>query len=169
MTVGRQIRTPRLLLRPVSWSDLGYMKQLKTNAASFGRMYGGVKNFQQIEDEMAEDLSFWAKRGLGIFVIYEEGQFVGMTGFHERDDDRGIALRFSLLPDASGRGLAREAAGAALRFALNAGEPRLIGVTRDDNLAARIVLGSIGMSYERSFWRSGYEMLIYAINQRPVR
>ncbi|AOX17467.1 GNAT family N-acetyltransferase [Kozakia baliensis] len=165
MLLGRQIRTQRLLLEPVSWRDMQDMVRLKTNAAAFGWMLGGVRSLQRVEDEMAEDLSFWAKRGVGIFVIREHGKFVGMTGLHERPDGRGLGLRFALLPEAAGRGIAREAAGAALRFALDTGVPRVIGVTREDNLASRIVLGSIGMHHTESFERDGYTMMVYEITQ----
>ena len=47
--------------------------------------------------------------------------FVGITGLERRPDGRGVALRFALWPEAQGRGLAREAAGAALRFGHDAG------------------------------------------------
>lgn len=167
MTLGRQIRTQRLVLQPVSWHDMQDMIRLKTNGASFGRMLGGVRSLRQVEDEMADDLAFWAKRGIGIFTIRENNRFVGITGLHERPDGRGLGLRFALVPEAAGRGIAREAAGAALRFALDAGVERVVGVTREDNMPSRIVLGSIGMHHVESFERDGYLMLVYEIRQDP--
>ncbi|AQS87483.1 acetyltransferase [Neoasaia chiangmaiensis NBRC 101099] len=163
MALGRQIQTPRLLLEAVNWRDMEDMARLKADAGAFGKMLGGVRSRAQAEEEMADDLSFWARRGVGIFSIRENDVFLGMTGVHERPDGRGLGLRFALRPVASGRGIAREAAGAALRFVLDAGEPRVVAVSREDNMGSRIVLGSIGMHHADTFERDGYTMLVYEI------
>ena len=69
-----------------------------------------------------------------------------MTGVHERPDGRGFGLRFALRPQARGHGFAREAAGAALRFAHEqAGLARVVAVARETNFDSRTVLGAIGM------------------------
>ena len=57
-----------------------------------------------------------------------------------------MALRFALWPEAQGRGLAREAAFAALRFGHDAARlPRIVAVARESNFASRMILGGIGM------------------------
>ena len=159
--VGRVVRTARLLLAPVQWRDMDEMAALKGDAGAFGLMLGGVRSRVQAEAEMADDLSFWARRGVGIFTVREENRFLGMTGMHERPDGRGLGLRFALFPSARGRGIAREAAGAALRFAHDAGEARVVGVAREDNFASRTTLGGIGMTVVVRFERDGYPMLVY--------
>lgn len=169
--LGRELRTARLVLTPVNWPDLDDMAALKADSGAFGMMLGGVRTRFKTEKEMAEDVGFWARRGVGIFAIREgrsreEGRFVGMTGVHDRPDNRGLALRFALFPWATGRGLAREAVGAALRFTLDAGEKRVIAVAREDNLASRVVLGSVGMRQTETFTRDGYTMLLYEITDR---
>ncbi|QDH17088.1 GNAT family N-acetyltransferase [Swingsia samuiensis] len=161
--LGRGIRTTRLSLKPVEWQDLEDMIALKTNAGAFGRMLGGVRSRHTVEKEMAEDISFWAERKIGIFTIRENDQFVGMTGVHERPDGRGLGLRFSIFPWASGRGIAREAANAAVQYVFNTGEKRIIAVAREDNLASRIVLGGIGFHQIDTFERDGYVMYLYEI------
>ncbi|UYH51384.1 GNAT family N-acetyltransferase [Candidatus Kirkpatrickella diaphorinae] len=161
MSQLRTIRTQRLFLRPVSWHDLADLRRLKGNAASFGRMLGGVRTPGQVEAELAEDMAFWARRKIGIFAILEKGVFVGLTGFHERPDGRGIGLRFALFPHLQGRGLAREAAGAALSYARTAGIHRVIAVASADNLASQTVLRSIGMRQCEIFQRDGREMRVY--------
>lgn len=159
--LGRDIRTIRLVLTPINWRDLEDMVDLKGNAGAFGRMLGGVRDRLQAEQEMAEDITLWARRGVGIFAIREEGRFVGITGVHERPDGRGLGLRFALYPWAGGRGLGREAAGAALRFVLDAGVEHVVAVAREDNWPSRVVLGSIGMHQVETFEREGYTMLLY--------
>ena len=161
MSMGRMIRTGRLLLAPVTWRDMDDMAALKADVGAFGLMLGGVRRRAEAEAEMVEDLVFWARRGVGIFTIREHGRFVGMTGLHVRPDGRGLGLRFALFQWARGRGVAREAAAAALRFAHDAGERRIIAVTRDTNFASRTTLGGIGMTVCDSFERDGHIMLIY--------
>ncbi len=159
--IGRVIRTARLVLAPVVWGDMDEMSALKGDAGAFGLMLGGVRRRTEAEAEMAGDLSFWARRGIGIFTIREDGRFLGMTGLHERPDGRGVGLRFALFPWARGRGVAREAAAAALRFAHEAGEQRVIAVAREANFASRTTLGGIGMTVCDRFEREGYCMLVY--------
>ncbi|EHH67865.1 GNAT family N-acetyltransferase [Gluconobacter morbifer] len=159
--LGREIRTARLVLTPVNWPDLEAMATLKADAGAFGRMLGGIRSRLETESEMAADVALWARRGVGIFTIREQGRFVGITGVHERPDGRGLGLRFSIFPWAAGRGIAREAASAALRFVLDSGEKRVIAVAREDNLASRMVLGSIGMRHVETFLRDGDTMMLY--------
>ncbi|MFT9400585.1 GNAT family N-acetyltransferase [Acetobacter sp.] len=161
MTDARTLNTGRLTLRPVSWRDMEDMVRLKADGGAFGQMLGGVCTRQQAEKEMADDIAFWACHRVGIFTIHEQGQFVGMTGIHDRPDGRGFGLRFALYPWASGRGIAREAANAALSFTHNAGIRRVIAVAKESNLASRSILKGIGMQECERFMRDGQTMLVY--------
>ena len=58
----------------------------------------------------------WRARGFGVWAICDRdsGDFLGECGFWQRGDSLGAALRFAVVPAAQGRGLAREAALAAV-------------------------------------------------------
>ncbi|GAN59713.1 GNAT family N-acetyltransferase [Acetobacter cibinongensis] len=167
MTDARTLNTGRLTLRPVSWRDMEDMVRLKADGGAFGQMLGGVCTRQQAEKEMADDIAFWACHRVGIFTIHEQGRFVGMTGIHDRPDGRGFGLRFALYPWASGRGIAREAANAALSFTHNAGIRRVIAVAKESNLASRSILKGIGMQECERFVREGQTMLVYESKRQP--
>ena len=94
----------------------------------------------------------------------------GLTGLHERVDGRGIAIRFAFRPETRGKGLAREAAGAALRFAHDrAHVPRVVAVSRESNFGSRTVLGAIGMRECEEFMRDGHRMLMFeSLASRPA-
>jgi RimJ/RimL family protein N-acetyltransferase len=63
-------------------------------------------------------------------------------------------------PESRGQGLAREAAGAALRFAHDvAGLRRVVAVAREANIGSRTVLGAIGMRESDAFMRGAERML----------
>ena len=166
-SLGRAVRTARLILSPVGWPDLDNMVRLKGDAGAFGLMLGGVRSRKQATEEMADDIAFWARRRVGIFTINENGLFQGMTGLHERPDGLGLGLRFAIWPHARGRGIAREAAAAALRYAHDQGEMRVVAVAREENFASRTILGGIGMQVMGSFLRAGHTMLIYESDRTP--
>jgi RimJ/RimL family protein N-acetyltransferase len=164
------IRTARLVLAPVGWGDLADIQAIKADPRVFAMMLGGVRPAARAAEELAEDLAFWARNGFGMWTIRdaETSSFVGLTGLMERPDGRGIALRFAMLAEVQGRGLAREAAGAVLRFGHEvAGLDRIVAVARESNFASRTVLGGIGMVPCEQFNRGGYEMVTYESRLRP--
>jgi len=128
----------------------------------FGQMLGGVRSPWQAVAELAEDIATWARFGCGMFAIHERTLFQGVTGLHERPDGRGLSLRFAVWQDARGRGITREAASAALRYAHDQiGIHRIVAVARADNFGSRMVLGAIGMRENDAFLRAGHVMLVY--------
>ena len=170
------LRTARLVLSPVGWADLADIQAIKADPLVFAMMLGGVRTAARAAEELAEDVAFWARRGFGMWVIRdarngrEAGMdaFIGLTGLMDRPDQRGIALRFALRTQVQGRGLAREAAGAVLRFGHDtAALERIIAVARESNFVSRTVLGGIGMVACGSFTQNGYEMVIYESRRRP--
>jgi|SRR5271166_2854578 len=156
------LRTARLVLTPVGGADLADLRSIKADPRVFAIMLGGVRSPRQTAEELADDVVDWGANGFGTWAIREFGQFLGIAGLERRPDGRGIALRFALWPEAQGRGLAREAAGAALCFGhQQAGLPRIIAVAREWNFASRMILGGIGMTECSGFIQSGYRMVMY--------
>src|SRR4051812_6376545 len=109
------VRTARLVLTPVGGGDLADLCAIKADPRVFAIMLGGVRTAVQSAEELAADVIAWGANGFGTWSVREHGGFVGLTGLEQRPDGLGVALRFALWPEAQGRGLAREAAGAALR------------------------------------------------------
>lgn len=163
-TSAWSLGTGRLRLDPVSWSDLPAIAALKADPRVYGMMLGGVRNRAEAADDLAEDLRCWGRLGVGMWTIRARGsgRFLGLTGFHERPDGRGIGLRFALAADSQGQGYAPEAAGAALRFAHDVAHiRRVVAVARESNFGSRQVLGSIGMREVDAFLRDGHRMLVF--------
>lgn len=158
----RVLQTARLVLIPVGGSDLPDLRAIKADPSVFAVMLGGVRDHVQTAEDLARNVIAWGQHGFGIWAIREAGRFVGITGLEHRADGRGVALRFALWPEAQGRGLAREAAFAALRFGHDrAGLARIIAVARESNIGSRMVLGGIGMSEADTFEQRGYTMILY--------
>jgi RimJ/RimL family protein N-acetyltransferase len=156
------LQTGRLSMCPVSHSDLADICAIKSDPRVFAVMLGGVRTAAQATEELAADIAFWGATGVGMWSVREHGHFEGLVGIMPRPDSRGLSLRFAFWPEARGRGLAREAASAALHFSHDrVGIRRIIAVAREDNIASRSVLGAIGMRECESFERGGYTMLVY--------
>lgn len=158
------VRTARLVLTPVNGADLPALRALKADPRVFAIMLGGVRNAAETAMDLAHDVAGWGARGYGLWTIREkaDGRFTGLTGLEPRADGRGVALRFALWPEAQGRGLAREAAAAALRFGHDrAGLARIVAVARETNFASRTVLGGIGMTPRERFIQNGHEMILF--------
>ncbi|MFC3126402.1 GNAT family N-acetyltransferase [Pseudoroseomonas globiformis] len=156
------MRTPRLVLRPVGHGHLAELVALKADEAAFGLMLHGVRTPERSEQELREDIAFWAARGYGTWAVHraEDDAFLGITGLMERPDGRGVALRFALWPWSRGKGYAREAARAALDFGHRAGLRRIIAVARESNHASRAVLADLGLRDVGNFEHQGHSMLI---------
>jgi RimJ/RimL family protein N-acetyltransferase len=164
MTSFRTLRTARLVLTPVGGADLPDLRAIKADPRVFAIMLGGVRNAAETADELARDVVAWGAKGYGIWAVREtaDHRFVGITGLEDRPDNRGVALRFALWPDVQGRGLAREAAAAALRFGHDqAGLKRIVAAAREANFASRTVLGSIGMVPCEEFIQHGHAMILF--------
>ena len=173
MNPAWHIRTARLDLWPVGWGDLADLVAIKGDPSVFAVMLGGVRGPALVAEELAADISAWAAFGYGVWAVRDlrSRAFRGLAGLQARPDGRGVAVRFAFWPEAQGRGFAREAAGAALRFGHEqAGLTRIIAVARDENIASRMVLGGIGMTEAERFMQSGYAMMLYeSVRVSPTR
>ena len=158
------MRTGRLALAPVAWADLADLQALKADPRVYGLMLGGVRSPIQAAFDLAADAALWPAQGFGLWSVRDAATaaFLGVAGLAERPDGRGIGMRFAVWPEAQGRGIAREAAAAALRFGHEAaGLPRIVAVARATNFASRTVLGGIGMVPRDTFVQGGHAMLLY--------
>jgi len=164
------VQTGRLLLQPVWGGDLADLQRLKADPRVFAVMLGGVRSPTQAAEELAADIGFWGRHGVGMWTVRDREalHFRGIVGILERPDGRGMALRFALVAGEQGHGFAAEAAGGALRFGHErAGLPRIVAVAREDNFASRTVLGAVGMRQCDAFDRAGRRMLVYESLSRP--
>ena len=151
-------------MTPVHGADLPHLCAMKSDPQVFAVMLGGVRGPAETAEELTRDVVAWGANGYGIWSVRERdgNRFVGIAGLEERPDGLGVALRFALEPEAQGRGLAREAASAALRFGHDAARlRRIVAVAREINVGSRHVLGAIGMTECGDFMQNDHRMLLF--------
>ena len=160
---SRVVRTERLTLLPVGLENLPDLIRLKADERVFGVMLHGVRTPARTREELEDDVDFWKVRGYGTWTVHEtaSGDFLGIVGLMERPDGRGVALRYALWPECRGKGFAREAVRAAIRFGHAAGVARIVGVARESNLSSRAVMAEIGMTACDTFLNAGHRMVTY--------
>lgn len=139
-----ELRTDRLLLRPVTTEDANLVRELLTDERV--RAYlGGPASHERVA---ARQAAYQATAGAWAVVRVADGLAVGLASIGPDPRCEGRAeVSYQLLPSAWGDGLGRESVGAILSWwtaALPGGGP-VIAVTQAANIRSRRLLESIGM------------------------
>jgi RimJ/RimL family protein N-acetyltransferase len=164
------VETTRLFLRP--WRE--------DNRTELERLFGdpAVRGGRDLPPERISVLSEsslrqWRKNGFGPWAAIDKttGRWIGRVGLDELEDWPGpdqIEVGFELHREWWGRGLATEAALAALRLGFEQHRlDRIISVTAADNVAARRVMEKVGLTYQGTrHWKSAEIAIVwYAIDR----
>ena len=114
------LNTPRLYLRALGPADIDVVMPLRSDPAAMERMLEGVQDRRAALETLKNFEAFWTTQGIGMFGVFtrDEDRFIGEAGVMMRPDGLGLALRYSFLPAARGRGYAREAVMAIIDHAL---------------------------------------------------
>jgi [ribosomal protein S5]-alanine N-acetyltransferase len=108
-----ELRTERLTLRPVGFSDFEVFYQILTN--EFVRRYlcdNEILPPDVIESFIIESRKDFAEKagGLWLIILNDTSEIIGLTGLRTFFDEPQPQLLYALLPKFTGRGLATEAA-----------------------------------------------------------
>ncbi len=115
--------------------------------------------FIQFAAEMLREYGYcqWA------LICKADDKLIGYCGFVKSDNDSEIGWR--LAPEYWGKGLATEAARAALEHGMMTLRfRRVIATAQTANLASARVIEKLGMTLERRFDRDGREVMIFSAN-----
>jgi RimJ/RimL family protein N-acetyltransferase len=167
----RTVETERLLLRPMQETDQPELARLFSDPAVVGRRRFPPERIAAIARDSARQ---WRVNGFGPWSAIDKatGEWIGRVGLDELDDwpegDDKIEVGFELHKAWWGRGLATEAARAALRFGFEEHAlRRIISVTAAAHKAARRVMEKAGLTYQGTrFWKSpAIAVVWYAIDR----
>jgi RimJ/RimL family protein N-acetyltransferase len=120
---------------------------------------------------LASDVAHWYAHGFGPWLLFDRGGggFVGRAGLRwtEVDGERAIELAWAVLPEWWGRGLATEAANAAIAAARERAIGRLVAFTLAENVASRRVMEKLRMRYSRDVEHAGLPHVLYETDLDP--
>lgn len=157
------IETDRLLLRPVEPGDLDELVRLHEDPAV--AHYIGTPSREWLAQRIGWSREEWTERGHGLLAILDRtnGAFLGRTGLKYWPQFDETELGWVLQPEARGRGIATEAAGAALRWSVSGLD--LLYVTamiRPDNGPSIAVAERLGFSPLREDELLGMGVTVYS-------
>jgi ribosomal-protein-alanine N-acetyltransferase len=167
------LATQRLLLRPFGPGDAEAHARLYddpdvTRWLGDGPWLGEAARARS-RATLARFAEGWAMHGWGVWAVTDRmsGEVMGQCGLKHLQLDANAAPEVEVLYALErrhwGRGLASEAAGAALDHGFGAlALPRIVAVARPDNHASRAVLEKLGLRYERELSLSGIPAVCYA-------
>lgn len=113
--IPERIETARLIMRPPEDTDLDGWAGIFADPRSAG-FIGGVQSRAFAWRHMAAEAGSWRMRGFGVYSVIDKatGQWVGRSGPHWPEGYPALELGWALLPEHWHRGLALEAAEAAV-------------------------------------------------------
>ena len=147
------IRTDRLMLRGLRTDDIDAVRAYR-NAP-------GQRRWTYTRDQTEAELMAWTAGGAPVFLrdgdavqlgIELEGRLIGDLMVRISSlASRQVELGWMIAAEAQGRGIATEAAAAALELAFDIGAHRVTAQLDEENVASRKVAERIGMALEGRF------------------
>jgi len=147
------IQTPRLILRPVRPEDIPEFEAFYGEPEVMEIRKYGVLGKNDARRQVETMVEHWRAHGFGMWVVEEQDThgFCGECGLRWVEDGSEVELSYGLYPRYRGRGMATEAAQAALGFGTDVlGLELIVAFSRGDNRISHRVLEKLGMTLE---WR----------------
>jgi RimJ/RimL family protein N-acetyltransferase len=162
-----------LLLRPLA--EAGFDDYAALCADAEVMRYVGDHGPLSREDawrQFAMLVGHWTIRGYGMWAVLERssGAFVGRVGLHYPDGWPDRELAWALGRSYWGRGLAFEAAAAAVQVAFETlAWPRVISLIAPANLRSMRLAERLGERYECTLEHRGHEVMLYSLDRQRWR
>ena len=168
------LRTPRLLLDPPCAADAQRVLELLSDPQSVvHNPSDGLRSLDQAAELVGRWRSQWERFGFGYWCLRtrEDGEFVGYSGVKtvRFRDGEALNLVYRLAPHAWGRGLATEAASAAVAWVVrHVPDRRVIARVRPENLASQRVAAKAGLHRVPSWDEEGEDGLDLIFTYPPL-
>jgi len=159
------INTDRLILDSWSTSDWQAFKPIATDPEVMRYITGGTAwTDEQIQNFVYRQIILLSERSFCRWKLVEPstGELIGFCGPGIWRDAPDPEIGWWLARSHWGRGLATEAARAALQDALErVGLERIISIARPDNTASIGVMKKIGLRFDQQFEADGIKLVRY--------
>jgi len=165
MSVPR-LETERLILRELRDSDWDAYAKLMANPNVVRFIGGETKQRPEVWWQVATLAGHWAIKGYGPFAVErkEDGVFLGRVGFLHGPEWPGPEIAWTLDEPYWGKGYAKEAALAAMRWGFDTiGFEKLCSMILPDNTPSIKLAEAVGESYERDYPFRQFTVRLYSI------
>ncbi|MCT8974046.1 GNAT family N-acetyltransferase [Microbaculum marinisediminis] len=161
-----EIRTERLVLRPYRADEADLLGLLLRDRRVVFWQTERVTE-RDVAGVLTRSLAL-RPRGLGWFAAFrhDDGRFVGNAILQPLDGTEEIEIGYHLVPEAWGKGYAREAAAAVLDYGFQALRlPRIVAVVLPENARSQRVLERLGLPYIEDRIHAGHLHRYHALSR----
>jgi ribosomal-protein-alanine N-acetyltransferase len=162
-----RLETARIILLPWDSQDWLTFRHIATDPRVMRYISAGVPwpDKQVIAFVDRQRLHF-EKLSYCLWKLMVKGdlKLAGFCGLQPLDDLDGIEIGWWLAPKHWGKGIATEAARAAMQDGFErCGLERIVAVALQENRASTRIMEKLGMKYERDVKHHGFDVVLYAI------
>ncbi|MEK7466024.1 MAG: GNAT family N-acetyltransferase [Planctomycetota bacterium] len=159
------VETSRLWLREFTTKDLEALTAIYEDAATTRWLGdGATRDREGTKKELQRFAKLYRDRGYGPWAVVpkESGEVAGHCGLQDLEGGATVALSYALGAKWRGKGLATEAARAALTYGLETLKlPQIVAVAQMTNVESLAVLKKIGMRLKGEEMHYGKTVLVY--------
>jgi ribosomal-protein-alanine N-acetyltransferase len=163
------LRTEQLILTTWQSSEWTVLRPVARDPEVMRYITGGIPwTDEKIRSFIDRQVKLYAERGYCRWKLIEQstGEVIGFCGPGAWRDELEPEIGWWLARHCWGRGLATEAAGAALRDAFErVGLNRLVSIAEPANVASRRIMEKLGLRFESEFESDGISLVRYAIDR----
>jgi ribosomal-protein-alanine N-acetyltransferase len=123
--------------------------------------------WEDIEELINSQKENWRKHNFGVWAVVDKNhqELIGHCGLKFLEYTKEVQIGYLFAKSYWGRGLATEAAEAALKHGFEIAKlDRIVGVSVPENLASRRVMEKVGMQYKRNDYYYNNHVVYYSIN-----
>lgn len=167
--INSRLETKRLILRPMSETDLEALLLIFTDAKVMASFNHPPFTRKQMTRWLQRNLDHQQQFGYGLFsvLLRETGELIGDCGLEQMEDQGAVELGYDFRSDFWNQGYATEAAIAVRDYAFYMLKlPRLISLIRVGNLASKRVAEKVGMTLAEEFTRYEIRYWKYSLNNK---
>lgn len=160
------MRTERLILQPWHSSDWQSFRPIATDPEVMRYITGGIPwTDEQIQNFVNRQVILYSERGFCRWKLVEasSGEMIGFCGPGIWRDLPDPEIGWWLARSHWGRGLATEAARAALADALKRVK-RIISIARPENTASIAIMKKLGLKFDADLENDGIQLVRYAVD-----
>lgn len=155
-------------MRPLQFSDLDALVAIWADpeVTRFLPSQGTPISRENTEKSLNSLIEHWQQREYGVWAIVENdsSQAIGYCGLRYLDQIKEVEVLYGLAQTYWGRGIATQAAKAAVAYGFNvANLDKIIAMTLPNNFASRRVIGKTGLHYEKQIHMFNLDVLYYSL------
>jgi RimJ/RimL family protein N-acetyltransferase len=164
-----RLETPRLILRRYEERDFDALLSMASDGGMFRYSERGPMTTDEVWSRLLRHAGHWSLLGYGVFAVEDKasGRYVGEAGLGQFR--RGLGEPFDAMPEATwsivpewqGKGLAREAAAAALRWFEERRQGPTVCMIHHANARSLRLAARLGYWPFRQIDYKGYQALLF--------